>query len=280
MLKFDLAAMWKRAVRPRRTSVLIRPISAPATLASDLYAAAYKPVIALWTEALPPILAEYERTLAAMQTDSPASVSAVIGRVENDHPGVFVTIRAKLEAWARRIEAWQRKKWIANVLSATDVDLTTMLGPADVRETLEASIERNVALVSSVSDVTRQRISEAVFRGLTERKPAAGVGKEIREAVDMSRRRALNIAADQLVKLSSALNEERRRQAGITAWAWVSSHKVHYRPAHLARDGKLYTDDSEQVGDEADGHTIAAAPVDRPGMLPFCGCTSRAVVVI
>jgi SPP1 gp7 family putative phage head morphogenesis protein len=80
----------------------------------------------------------------------------------------------------------------------------------------------------------------------------------------MTRRRALNIASDQTVKLASALNEERRREVGIDTWEWMSSHKVHYRPEHLARDGKRYSD--------------ADPPPDMPGELINCGCTSRAVL--
>ena len=58
-MKLDLAAIWKRTRRPRRNSVTLRPIAAPAIYASNLYAEAYRPLVALWTEALPAIVAEY-----------------------------------------------------------------------------------------------------------------------------------------------------------------------------------------------------------------------------
>ena len=89
-------------------------------------------------------------------------------------------------------EAWHRARWRGAVLTATSVDLQTMIGPADVRETVEAVIQRNVGLVRSVSDETRRRIGDAVFRGLQKRTPAREVARELREAVAMSRRRALD----------------------------------------------------------------------------------------
>jgi len=279
-MRFNLAAQFRRARKPRRKVVTLRQIVAPAMFATDLYRAAYADVIAAWERVLPDLLDIYARTLASIQTDAPADATARITRVQNELGTVFVGIRARLERWAARIEAWQRGKWKAAVLSATSVDVSTLIGPGDVQETLGAVVERNVALVSSVSDEARQRISEAVFRGFTNRTPAEEVGRELRQAVDMGRRRARNIAADQTVKLASALNEERRRQAGITAWEWLHSAKLHPRQAHLARNHLLYSDDPDQVGEEADGKTIHAPPADRPGQLPYCGCTSRAVLIL
>jgi SPP1 gp7 family putative phage head morphogenesis protein len=144
------------------------------------------------------------------------------------------------------------------------VDLQTLIGPADVQETLDALIGRNVALVKDVSAQARGRISDSVFRGLTERRPAREVAKEIREAVAMSRRRSLNIASDQLTKVSSALDGERMRQAGIEKWKWMHSGKLHPRAEHKARNGKVYT--------------FADPPPDMPGEKPFCGCRKLAVV--
>lgn len=256
--------MAKRATNTRRREIVFRPIPAAPANASNLYASSYKPVIEAWTEAIPGIIAEYEQSLAELTTDAPADIGARIEMVERDFLTILIGLRGRIGQWSRTVEAWHRARWRQTVLTATKVDLNTMLGPQDVRTTLEATIERNVGLVRSVSDQTRTRIGEAVFQGLRERKPAREVAAQIRESVAMSRRRALNIAADQNVKLASELQRERRRQAGIDTWAWVSSHKVHFRPEHAARDGKRYSDDD--------------APADLPGELNYCGCTERAVL--
>lgn len=263
-MAFDLAAMWRRSRNPRRRSITFRPIMAPAMLASDLYAAGYNPVILAWNEAIPDLIAEYERSLSALTTDGAAEIGAVLTRVESDIAIVLLSIRARLQRWASHAERIHRTRWASAVKAATGVEIGDMIGPVAVRETIGAAIERNVGLVRSVSEQARTRIGEAVFRGLTQRRPAREVAKEIRESVAMSRRRALNIASDQTVKITAALNRERRHEAGIDTWEWMSSHKVNYRPEHLARDGKRYSDDDP--------------PEDMPGELPFCGCTSRAVL--
>jgi len=255
--------------KPRKRTVTFRPVTLPATMASDLYATAYAPVVKEWEQGIAAITAEYERSLNQLTTDAAPELSGVIVSIENGISQLAVSLRLRLERWAARIEAAHRRRWNATVKQSTGLDVSTLTGPADMRVPLSTVIERNVELVRSVSDQTRARISDIVFRGLAEKKPVRAVAAEIREGVGMGRKRALNIASDQAVKASETLNEERRREAGLMAWEWVSSHKTNYRPEHAARDGKRYSDDP------ADG---APPPNDRPGQLPFCGCTSRAVL--
>lgn len=261
---FDLAAMFRRLRRPRRTQFVLRDINPPATLAGNLYLAAYKPVIELWAAAIDEIVAEYERSLSGVISDSAMDLQARLDRAQSDFERLFILLTAGLNDWAVRTERWQRSKWRAAVMTATGVDIDTLIGPESVRRTLEGVIQWNTSLIRNVSDEARQRIASAVFAGLHERKPARDVAAEIREAVAMSRRRSLGIAADQLAKLTSALAAERRREAGISSWIWRSSHKLHFRPQHQARDGHIYTDET--------------APADLPGQLPFCGCREQAVI--
>lgn len=261
MPRIDLAGMTQRA-KPRLRAVTFRPIRIPATLATDLFQTAYKPMLSIWSDALGPIMTEYERTLAQVTTDSPVDVTARLESADGLLLVLSATLRDRLARWARRLEATHRQRWRASVLTATGIDLATMIGPEAARVSIATSIERNVALVSSVSDQARGRIADAVFRGFTNRTPAKLVARELTEALGMARRRAINIAADQSTKLASALDQERRREAGITEWKWVHSGKQHPREEHEARDGNIYSDDEP--------------PADMPGELPFCGCSSAA----
>lgn len=263
-MRYDLAAMVRRSSNRRKRTILFRNIAPPAVKASDLYTEVYAPVLAIWEAAIPAIMAQYGQTLAMMTRDSPEQVSSTIGAVEGEASRVVLGIKLRLSQWALRFEAWHRGKWRTAVKFATGLDIGLMIGPGDMQITLGAAIERNVSLVKSVSEQVRQRIGEAVFRGLNQNSTAAEVTKEITNAVAMGRDRAKRIASDQLVKINASLNRERRREAGIDTWQWVSSHKLHYRPEHKARDGKRYDD--------------ADAPQDLPGMLPYCGCTERAVL--
>lgn len=299
-MRYDLAALVRRTRNPRRSSIVIRDIIPPATLATDLYRGCYMPVVQLWDSAVDAIVAEYGRTANSMVSDatggdlipfaqgatqlndSPSDIQARIDAASSEFERLFLQLTAALEDWGIRVERWQRNAWRQAILSATGVDLLTLIGPEDVRETVETYLRWNTDLIRDVSAQARKRISDAVFTGLQNRTPAREVAKRIREAVDMSRTRSKNIAADQLSKLSSALADERRRQAGLSVWKWRHSRKRHPRENHVAREGRLYSDDPAMVGREVNGETVLAPPAenDRPGRPPFCGCRGQGVLVL
>lgn len=263
-MRYDLAALARRQRNIRRRSITLRDIVPPATLATDLYGTGYRQVVEIWQRHGPRIAAEYERTLAGMTTDSAEDVQSAIDAAADELQRLYLLLRPALRNWTLRTETWFRGKWRGAVLSATGVDLQTTIGPEDVRQTLETAIEWNVSLVKDVGEQARQRIGTAVFDGLTNRTPARDVAKKIQEATGMARRRSVNIASDQLTKLTSSLASERRREAGLDKWEWKHSRKLHPREDHRARDGKVYSDET--------------APADLPGRLPFCGCRELAVI--
>jgi SPP1 gp7 family putative phage head morphogenesis protein len=263
MARVPLADMTKRA-KPRAKEIVMRPVNVPATMASDLYASAYAPIIKAWEAAIPIIMEQYERSLAEVMQDSPADIGSILSGVENEAARIVLTIRLRLRDWAMRVERLHRSKWSATVATATGVQIGTMIGPEGAKVPVASAIERNVGLIRSISEQARTRIGQAIFDGIQRRQSAREVAKVLREAVGMGRKRALNVASDQMVKLASALNEERRREVGIDTFEWVHSGKAHPRPEHKARNGRRYSDDE--------------APDDMPGELPFCGCTSRAVL--
>lgn len=281
MARYDLAAEARRVRNIRRRFVVLREIAAPAMLATDLYAACYRPVIDLWTEAAKRIVAEYERTLNAMTTDAPADLQAELDAADSAFQRLFLTLTPSLRDWTLRLDRVIRSRWRGAVLSATSVDLQTRLGPADVAETLEAAIARNVALIKDVNAQARARISDAVFRGLEQRLPARKVAAEIRHAVSLGRNRSVRIASHQLSSISAALAQERRREAGLSVFMWHHSAKRNPREEHLVRNGLLYSEDSSIVGKKVDGKTVRAAPArdDRAGVKPNCGCRERGVLV-
>lgn len=263
-MTIPLAAMVQRSRKTRRREIVLRPVALPATTASDLYASSYAPIIATWTAAQAGIMAEYERSLAALTTDGAAEIGDILTRTENNIATILLSIRLRLQRWGQIAERQHRQRWSAAVKAGTGIDIGMMIGPETARETVGATIERNVGLVRSVSEQARTKIGEAVFRGLSQRKPAREVAAEIREGVAMSRRRALRIAGDQNSKLSSQLNTERAREAGLEFYEWMHSFKAHPRPEHVARNGQRF-----EFGHFGD---------DEPGLAPFCGCVARATL--
>lgn len=272
MARFNLAhiARARSRKRGRRT---FRPITPTSALAADL-AAIYLPVVREWQAAIDPLLAEYERTLAAITTDSAADMQRVVEQTESGLLRLFLTLAPRLRDWALRVERWHRDKWIGAALSASGIDLSTLLTVGDVQETVGTVVARNVELVRNVSDQARSRMADIVFRGVQQRKAARDVAAELRESVAMSRRRALNIAADQAQKLTSELDTQRMAQAGVEKFKYFHSGKVHPRSWHLKRDGRIY---DLETWKEIGGDDVIEVG-DRPGEPPFCGCKKLAVI--
>lgn len=263
-MKYDLKTMTLRAKNPKRKAIPIRTIRPPSVFAADIYRSGYAQTIEIWSAIIPEVVAEYERTLSETTTDSPTDIESKLAQAEQRFSILSLTLSPAMQRIMLRIEAWTRGRWRAAVLSATNVDIGTMIGPTDVKQTLDAAINWNVSLVKDVSAEARRRMSAIIYDGLRGNKPAREVAKELRGAVDLGRARSVRIASDQLAKITSALADERRREAGIDSWIWMHSGKQNGRDDHIARDGKEYTD--------------ANAPEDRPGQLPFCGCRSQAVL--
>lgn len=273
-MRFSLATLTRRIRNPRRKSIPLREIKPTATMAGDLFRACYAPIIVTVTVRIDRIMAAYERALSTMTHDSPEDVTAELDDMGAELDRLVLMLDPRLRDWAIRTERWHRGKWTGAALSATGVDLSTMLGAGDVRQTLEASIAWNTSLIKDVGAQARQRIAAAVFAGLNQRRPAVDVAKDIREAVAMSRTRSLGIASDQLSKLTSSLDEERMSQAGIEQFLYRHGGKRHPRSWHLARNGKTY----ELASGKQVGGPDVIAPDDAPGRPAFCSCRRQAVV--
>lgn len=262
LTKFDLAS---RITRPSKRPIVLANI-APTKVQADDLASIYLRIVNAWASTQARIAAEYERTLA-MITDSASTTGGEIDSVAAEIQRLVLMLTPDLRRWALRVETVHRGKWATSVLSATDVDLNTILTAGDVNDTVEASINWNIALIRDVSSETQKRIANAVFAGFQRRAPAAEIAKEIREATAMARARSLRIASDQTVKIGARLNQARQEQAGLTSFKWRHSAKAHPRNWHLARDQHVYPWKSSGI--PAD---------DMPGVPPFCGCTAQGVV--
>ena len=269
-----------RASTKRRTVTI--DVGDPLKRDRDKLLRTYLLVIRHWEGARQRLVRAYEREWLTMvnadampiapidkwMADSISDLQAEIDEESGFFTRIFATLTLQIEDWASVVEWWHRDRWRNSLLSASGVDLQTVLQAGDVNQTLESVIAQNVALIQDVNDQQSKRMTGAIFRGLNERKPARELAKELRAITGFGRKRALLIASDQLQKAATALDTERMFQAGITKWKWKHSGKVHYRPHHKARDGKLYYMGSRK---EVDGDEVIPAD-DMPGVPIRCGC--------
>lgn len=262
----DIAEL-ARQVGVRRKRIVLRAIKPTQMQAREL-ARIYVQVPDEWARmARERLLSEYERTLSELQTDSVVGLEAIIKFIEDAVSiAIQVSVRNATFAWANSMAEWHFRRMVANLKYATNIDASTVLTVSGTQMTLDEFMARNVALIRDVSEQTRGRVADIVYRNLSLRTPIRDVAREISEATGLGRKRAIRIAMDQTQKLSAQLDRERMQQVGITEFEWQHSGKIHYRPEHLARDGKVFSWDSD------------VAKNDPPGAAPFCGCHARGVI--
>lgn len=282
-MPFNLPQMARRA--GKRRNITLRPIIPTASQAQDL-ATIYAPAWRIWADSIDRILAGYDPqplpTADALTIDTADQVQTAINGVANEFLTILTArISPALRTFLVRSERIHRSKFAAAVKAGTGIDVDMLMSAQEVQEPLSAWLARNVALCRNVSDQAQSRISDAVFRGYQNRTPVREVAREVREATGMARTRALNIAADQVSKLSGALDTERMADAGISLWKYRHSGKAHPRSTHKARDGRIYTlIGNRQVnedGSQMEGGDIIA-PGDEPTAPPWCGCRKQSYI--
>lgn len=141
-----------------------------------------------------------------------------------------------------------------------------------VRDILGATIEANVGLIRSIPQQYLTQVQGMVMRSVQTGRDAGQLYSDIREQFGVTRRRAALIARDQNNKATSAIQEARRKEAGLTQAVWMhSGGGKHPRPKHVKANGSIYeVGVGLPIGDK--GQWVL------PGEEINCRCVSRAVI--
>lgn len=223
--------------KPRATEIVLREI-VPTKVQSDDLARVYLAVVRAWRDVAERVVSAYDPP--ALTTDSVPEIEAALSSGQAQATAVIATLGPQLDGWAARLVQWHTRKWAANVLAGTGVNIAQFLTSAPIADNVAASLAWNAGLIRNVSDSTRDRIANIVYAGWKNRTPRREIAKAINEAVGIERRRALSISRDQTIKLSSALDEARMLDAGLDEYIWRHGGSLNPRHVHVERDGKRY----------------------------------------
>lgn len=268
-MAYDLRKIIKRSESTRKPSITLRAIYPTQAQAMSL-AALLVQVPRAWHEiATGPVLDAYARALAQLQAggtrDGPDEIKQELDKGEDSLYRLLLELGPKMRGWAFEVDQWHRGQFARAVLASANVNLAAFLGPQG--ETVEAFYNGMLSLIRSVDDDTRAKVSGIVWRGFQQQTPRRELAKQITQATNIQRARALRIASDQTVKLSARLDQARQEEAGFDEFEWIHSRKLKPRPVHVARNGLIYK--------------WAKPPADGPpGTQPYCGCKARAHMVL
>ena len=147
------------------------------------------------------------------------------------------------------------------------ITLKTDKMPAALRQVVQSAIKENVALIKSIGEKYHTQIEGAVMRSL---QPGGRGLADVREFLDKyegitDRRRDL-IAMNQVRRVTSAIQVEKAKSAGVNEFVWRHSRGgAHPREIHERLDGKVFSLDNLPVIDKDGTRGL-------PGFLPRCRC--------
>lgn len=233
--RYDLPSLIRQAkVRPRR----FRMIRTTNALASNM-AAPHFAIVGAWEAALPDILAAV-----------PFGQLAVAAAIERAASGIPVYhAKAMVPRAVDTVERFHRAAWVSRVKVSTGLDVSALTQPSDVADPVDATTTWSQALADDVHGQIKNRlIASLLVSGLLQ--PDAK--SKAAEVIAKARTRAAGIGVDQTVKLSRGMDRARADAAGLAKFMWLHSNNVkHPRPAHVARNGRVFSEDEIPEDDRA-----------------------------
>lgn len=165
----------------------------------------------------------------------------------------------------RREGASHTKRWTASIKAGANVDVSNLLADDDLVDLLAIRSEQFNGLITNLEQDVLNRIERETLGAIFEGRSNADIAKSLQEIDGIGRNRARLIARDQASKLNAAMNQYRQEQAGITSYKWSTILDGRERPAHHARNGKIFSWDKPPY----DG---------APGQAINCRCRALAII--
>ncbi|KQT52208.1 MULTISPECIES: phage minor head protein [unclassified Aureimonas] len=268
MQTFNLARL--AAAKTRRASVTLPPIVDSGGAQKEYLRAERAMLRALaartMSDVVPQVEAEIARQRSALTQD--ALFSGMFETLKD----LAVTLGIIAEGTVSRIlglEAGRHtEKWKASVRSTLGIDIAAVVSQEDLGDKLQDAVGRNASLIKSLASDTVAKVERAAYDAVLQGQTAKQFRERLTEEFGVADRRAKVIARDQVAKLTSDLNRFRHVQAGVTSYAWSTSHDERVRARHKALEGKEY-----EYGKPTDAEN--GLP---PGQPIQCRCVARGIV--
>lgn len=217
-----------------------------------------------WAKANVQPITVLERT-AYHQDDVGQNARTIIQQFKYEAARLEAQAQATASAAISKEAASHTKRWIASIKSGANVDVANLLRDDDLVDLLSIRSEQFNSLITNLSQDVLNRIERETLGSIFEGRSNADIAKSLQEVAGIGRNRARLIARDQASKLNAAMNEFRQSQAGVTHYKWSTILDGRERPAHHARNGKIFAWDKP--------------PYDGPPGVPI-NCRCRALAII
>lgn len=231
------------------------------------------------------MLAEYDRALRGLYSANPAvtqdeSVTTQARRILGELGRKWSKVFAEKAGPLANRTIGQVDKFSKQNLGASLRDMSggltikTFKMPAALYDKVLASTAENVGLIQSIPAQFQERLQGIVLRSIQSGGQGAGqIFEEIQSLNQVTKTRAKLIAVDQTRKITSAMNEERMKSAGVKKFEWIhSGGGAEPRSLHVEYDGQTFSIDEPPIIDKRTGQR------GFPGELINCRCRMRPVI--
>ncbi len=178
-----------------------------------------------------------------------------------------------LDALAQRLAAEGVQKNLAavddtlakNLKSAVGIGITgLMVSNQAIAEKMAAANKANVELIKSIPAEYFDRIKDIVSGNVEGGFRYEDIVDQIKEAGDITDRRADLIARDQTSKMNGAFNEARQTSLGIESYVWEGAGDERERDTHMANNGQTFQWDDPPAETGHPGEDVNCRCVARP----------------
>ena len=130
-----------------------------------------------------------------------------------------------------------------SVRKSTGIDVAPWLrlNGDEVDDLVRLYINRNAALITSLSDELVGRVEQAVFQAKIDRTNRHDLTEILQRSYGLSENRARLIATDQLASINSDFTQSRHTALGITQYIWRTRQDGNVRELHRSIAGNTYT---------------------------------------
>lgn len=166
------------------------------------------------------------------------------------------------------------------VTEATQRQLPTLSIPAVLSNGARMQdlwVRANTDLIK-IEEPIKLEIERVLDDRLKEGVRVEEIREELRERLQIPKRRAELIARDQTLKASGQLQEARQRQAGITRYVWTTSLDERVRPDHALLEGRVFSWDDPPVTNASEVRMGRPERRGHPGSDFQCRCTADPVL--
>ena len=162
------------------------------------------------------------------------------------------------------------------ILKSSGMAVEFKLTPA-MRDTLQATIKQNVALITHMADNHLKEIEGITMRSVQAGGDLKYLSDQLEARYQMTRKRAKFIASDQNSKATASITRVRQIELGLKQAKWLHSHAGKTpRPTHMKLNGTLY--DVKQGAWDKDADGKGKGRYVFPGELIKCRCVSRSII--